>query len=49
MQDRVMLDVAKEITTAIVEIDPDLIMAENLPVKNYLQMQKGKTVWSKIS
>ncbi len=49
IQDRVMLDVAKEITTAIVENDPDLNLAENLPIKNYIQIQKGKTVWSKIS
>jgi len=48
-QDRVMLDVAKQLTTAIVETDPDLNLAENLPIKNHLQLQKGKTVWSKIS
>ncbi|MEP7144732.1 MAG: ATP-dependent DNA helicase RecG [Ferruginibacter sp.] len=49
VQDRVMLDVAKNITTQIINTDPDLNLAENLPVKNYLQLQKGKTVWSKIS
>ncbi len=49
VQDRVMLDVAKQLTTTIVETDPDLNMAENLPIKNYVQIQKGKTVWSKIS
>jgi ATP-dependent DNA helicase RecG len=49
VNDRVMLDAAKNIATEIINTDPDLIMAENLPVKNYLQIQKGKTVWSKIS
>lgn len=49
IQDRVMLDVAKNIATIIIETDPDLNLAENLPVKSHLQLQKGKTVWSKIS
>jgi hypothetical protein len=44
-----MLDVAKNIAVEIVDLDPDLSLADNLPVKNYLQLQKGKTVWSKIS
>jgi ATP-dependent DNA helicase RecG len=49
IQDRAMLEVAKNIATQIVEIDPDLNLAENLQVKGYLQIQNGKTVWSKIS
>jgi len=49
IQDRAMLEVAKNIATQIVEIDPDLNLAENLHVKEYLQIQNGKTVWSKIS
>lgn len=49
IQDRAMLEVAKNIATQIVEIDPDLNLAENLHVKGYLQIQNGKTVWSKIS
>jgi len=49
VQDRIMLEIAKNIATEIIEVDPDLNLAENLPIKNYLQMQKGKTVWSKIS
>ncbi|MEO5891225.1 MAG: ATP-dependent DNA helicase RecG [Ferruginibacter sp.] len=49
VQDRAMLDVAKNISSSIIDSDPDLNLAENLPVKNHLQMQKGKTVWSKIS
>lgn len=49
VNDRVMLEAAKNAATEIINTDPDLIMAENLPVKSYLQIQKGKTVWSKIS
>lgn len=49
IQDRVMLDVAKNITSVIIDTDPDLILAENLPIKNHLNQHKGKTVWSKIS
>ena len=44
-----MLEVAKTIATDLLELDPDLNMAENLPVLNHLQQQKGKTIWSKIS
>lgn len=49
VNDRVMLEIAKNEAFAIIETDPDMTIAENLPVKNYLQFQKGKTVWSKIS
>lgn len=47
--DRVILEAAKNAATDIVENDPDCNMAENLPVKEYLDRQKGKTIWSKIS
>lgn len=49
VNDRVMLEFAKECASNILDNDPDLILAENLPVKNYLNFQKSKTVWSKIS
>lgn len=49
VNDRMMLEVAKNEAFNIIDSDPDMIIAENLPVKNYLQFQKGKTVWSKIS
>ena len=49
VQDRVMLEAAKTITSKLIDDDPDLNMAENLPIKNYLHLQKGKTAWSKIS
>ena len=49
VQDRIILEAAREAAETILDHDPDLNMDENLPVKNYLQQQKGKTAWSKIS
>ena len=47
--DKAMLDVAKNDAVKILENDPDLNMEENLPLKVFLHVQKGKTAWSKIS
>jgi ATP-dependent DNA helicase RecG len=47
--DRDILEVAKQKAETIIEADNDLNSAENLPLKQYLLSQKGKTVWSKIS
>ena len=47
--DKVILEAAREAAENIIENDADTNMAENLPVKNYLNQQKGKTAWSKIS
>ena len=49
VQDRIILEAARNAAEHILESDPDLNNAENLSVKNYLQQQKGKTLWSKIS
>ncbi len=49
VQDRVMLEVAREVAEKILDQDPEMQTEENAPVKNYLQLQKGKTAWSKIS
>ena len=49
IQDRAMLEVAKEEAAAIIDEDPDLDTANNSRLKIYLQSQKGKTPWSKIS
>lgn len=49
VQDRPMLDLARNIVAAILENDPDLVSAENLQLKNFLQQQRGAVVWSKIS
>ncbi|RZL97557.1 MAG: ATP-dependent DNA helicase RecG, partial [Pedobacter sp.] len=47
--DRPLLDVAKSLVSGIVESDPGLDAPENLPVKSFLQQQKGRFAWSKIS
>jgi ATP-dependent DNA helicase RecG len=49
VQDKVILEAARAVAENLLETDCDIIMAENLPVKNYLHQQKGKTAWSKIS
>jgi ATP-dependent DNA helicase RecG len=49
VQDRIILEAARNAAELILESDPDLNTDENLPVKNYLHQQKGKTAWSKIS
>ncbi len=47
--DKIILEAAREAAQDILENDADINMAENLPVKVYLNEQKGKTAWSKIS
>jgi ATP-dependent DNA helicase RecG len=37
------------LTAALLEDDPDLVSADNLRLKNFLQQQKSKVAWSKIS
>jgi ATP-dependent DNA helicase RecG len=49
VNDRDILEVAKLKAEEIVEADNNLSSAENLPLKQYLLSQKGKTLWSKIS
>ncbi|MFI5188636.1 MAG: ATP-dependent DNA helicase RecG, partial [Chitinophagales bacterium] len=49
VKDRPILETAKNIAMKILEEDPDLVSAENLPLKNFLSSQKSKTVWSRIS
>ena len=49
VQDKVIVDAAKEQVDQILDTDPDFTLAENLRIKNYLYLQKGKTIWSKIS
>ena len=49
LQDRQLLLAAKEMAERLMDADPDLSSAENLQLKAYLQSQKGKTEWSKIS
>ena len=49
VNDRQVLESAKQWAEAVVTKDEGLDMAENLPLKNFLQQQKGKTGWSKIA
>ena len=49
VQDRPILEAAKNIAMKILDEDPDLVSAENLILKNFLLHQKNGTVWSKIS
>jgi ATP-dependent DNA helicase RecG len=49
VNDKGILELAKKEAEALLENDVDLMMAENLVLKQYLQLQKGKTGWSKIS
>lgn len=49
VNDRAMLEAARETVTKILQADPDLESAENLPLKEYLFAQKAKTKWSKIA
>ena len=49
VQDRAMLDIVRSLVSGMLENDPDLVSAVNLRVKSYLQQQKGKFAWSKIS
>lgn len=49
VHDKAMLEAARTEVEQIIAEDPGLSLAENLPVKNYLQFQKAKTLWSKIA
>ena len=49
VKDKRMMEVARESAQRILDLDPVLNSADNLPMKKYLDMQKSKTVWSKIS
>ncbi len=49
VNDKVMLEAARAAAEKLLEADPDVNMAENLPIKNCLYQQKGKTGWSKIA
>jgi ATP-dependent DNA helicase RecG len=49
VQDRFMLETARQFAEDIVSIDPELNSAENLRIKSYFQAIQGKTAWSRIS
>ncbi len=49
VKDKLILEAAKKIAEKMIEEDPELEHAENLPLKIYLQSLHGKTPWSRIS
>ncbi|MGB5027005.1 MAG: helicase-related protein, partial [Chitinophagaceae bacterium] len=49
VQDRSILEIAKNIALKLLENDPDLVSAENLQLKKFLHYKKGPVQWSKIS
>jgi len=49
VQDKELLEQAKVISDELLINDPDLSMAKNLLLKNYLLSKKGKTQWSKVA
>ncbi|ULQ58432.1 ATP-dependent DNA helicase RecG [Flavihumibacter rivuli] len=49
VQDKQWLDAAKQFAQQLLEEDPSLDSAHNLRLKTFLQAQKGKLAWSKIS
>jgi len=49
VQDRSILELARNIAAKLLEDDPDLVSADNLRLKGFLNQQKGAVVWSKIS
>jgi len=49
INDKPLLDLAKYYAEQVLANDEELSKEENLPLKNFLLSQKGKTAWSKIS
>jgi ATP-dependent DNA helicase RecG len=49
VQDRPLLETARRFAEDIIGTDPELISAENLRIRKYLEINQGKTAWSRIS
>jgi len=49
VQDRSLLEVARRFAEQIVDNDPELSSAENLRIRKFLEINQGKTAWSRIS
>jgi ATP-dependent DNA helicase RecG len=49
VQDRDLLERAREMAESILEQDPDLRSEDHKGLRTFLMLQKGKTQWSKIS
>ena len=49
IEDKKILEAARLQAEKIIEDDPQLLTSDNLCLKNFLLLQKGKTAWSRIS
>lgn len=49
VSDKDILEIAKREAERLIVADENFDLIENIPLKNYLMLQKGKTLWSKIS
>lgn len=49
VQDRSILEKAREWAAQLAENDPELVSAENIRLKKYLDEQQGGVLWAKIS
>lgn len=49
VEDRPLVEAARLMVAELLEEDPELVSADNLRLKSFLQQQKGKMAWSKIS
>ena len=49
IEDKKILEAARITAEKIIDNDPQLSLEENICLKNFLLLQKGKTIWSKIS
>ncbi|HUQ67224.1 MAG TPA: ATP-dependent DNA helicase RecG [Flavitalea sp.] len=49
LQDKELLETARNLAMDLLEKDPDLSSAENFSIREYLRLLSGKTPWSKIS
>ena len=49
VNDKELLEQAKFEADKLLNEDADIVLEKNIPLKKYLQTQKGKSGWSKIS
>ena len=49
LEDRDLLELAREVSTNLLDEDPNLEHPEHQQLRHFLMGQKGKTIWSKIS
>ena len=49
VQDRTVLEAARDAVEDLLNNDPDITFPENLPIRQYLQQRKDKTRWARIA